>query len=423
MPSQPPSNILLILTDQQRYDTIAAYLGRFGCCTPGMDALVRRGVTFAQAFASNPVCAPSRASLMTGLHPTRAGVPCNLSPPLRDDLATVSRRLQAVGYQTVYHGKSHLKGDLHNLAFEVAYENSEDSSTRIEASRFWRNRDWFVHQRPFFHVVSFLNPHDIYFLDPDVEDAPSPSPWGNADVDDAARPVLRRYAPARPDWSPGRWAYYRRFYRERVEKVDGHIRDLLDELTCSGFASNTWVLLTSDHGDLAGEHGRPFKGICLAEAALHVPLVIAPPELRRLGRANTSAAATAAHFEPFVTEALASHVDIVPTIMELAGLPADPALPGRSLLPAVRREPLSDPEGVFAEVTRNADAATALRSVRTRRWKYILASGGEEELYDLVADPWETQNLAASPDAAAARIDLRGRLLRHLEHEKDPFTA
>jgi arylsulfatase A-like enzyme len=204
-PMPPPDrpNLLLIVTDQQRHDTLAAHLDRFGCRTPGMDSL------------------------------------------------------------------------------------------------FWRNRDWVVHQRPFFHVVSFLNPHDIYFLDPDAEDP----------------------------------------------------------------------------------------------------------------------------FAPFVSDALASHVDLVPTMLDLAGLPPDADLPGRSLLPAVQRQPLPDPDGVFAEVTRNASAAPALRCVRTRRWKYIVASGGEEELYDLDADPWETANLAPDAGASAARRDLQERLRRHLERERDPFAA
>lgn len=416
-------NILVVLTDQQRHDTLPARLDRFKCTTPALDALVRRAATFSHAFAANPICAPARAAIMTGRHPSALGVPCNLSQPLREDLPTIGRRLQLAGYETVYHGKSHLKGDLRNLGFEVAYENSHDPSTVQEASRFWRNRDWMNHQRPFFHVVSLLNPHDIYFLDPEQEDEPTPSPWPNAAADDAGRPVLQRYAPGRKDWSDGRWAYYRRFYRERVEKVDACVGVLMEELTCSGFASNTWVLFTSDHGDLAGEHGRPFKGVCLSDASLRIPLVVAPPDLRRLGRNNRDGSERAVGFAPRVADVLASQVDLLPTILDVAGLPADSRLPGRSLLPAVRGEPMSDPEdGIFAEVTANATSEPALRAIRTRQWKYVLASGGEEELYDVAVDPWEIRNLAGHPEGAAVRADLRARLLRHLEREGDVFT-
>jgi len=408
-------NIVLLLTDQQRHDTISAALDRFGCHTPGIDRLVKRGVTFANAFTTNPICCPARASIMTGLHPSAAGVPCNISPPLREDLPTIGRRLQLAGYETVYHGKSHLKGDLRNLGFEVAFENSHDPTTVQEAARFWRNRDWLNNQRPFFQVVGLLNPHDIYFLDPDGSDEATAAPWPDSRADDASRPVLQGYARPRTDWSEGRWAYYRRFYRERVEKADACIVELLEELTNSGFASNTWVIFGSDHGDLGGEHGRAFKGLCLADASLHIPLVIAPPDSRYLGVTNRDGSGSG-RFEPFVSEALASHVDLLPTIMDMAGLPADASLPGRSLLPFVQgtARPGAD-DCVFAEVTANAATTPYLHCIRTAEWKYILASGGEEELYNLAQDPWETRNLASDPAAAATLANLRERLRQHCD--------
>lgn len=416
-------NILVVMTDQQRHDTISAHFDRFGCRTPAMDSLVRRGVTFANHCCNNPICCPSRATLQTGLHPSRAGVPNNSSPPLNEEIPTVAKRLRAVGYETVYHGKSHLKGDLRWLGFETAYENSHDPSTLTEAGRYWRNRDWAIHTRPFYHVVSFLDPHDIYFVDPDREDAPTSAPWGNLDPDEGGRPIMQRYLPERPAWSAGRWASYRRFYRERVERVDGFIGGLLDELTWSGFAPNTWVIFTSDHGDLGGEHGRPFKGLSLYDASMRVPLVIAPPQDRMVGRNRVDLSALGPAFAPHVADAITSHVDLVPTILDLAGEPADPALPGRSLMPAVRGAALPDPAGVFLESTDNKDPSRAVRAIRTRRWKYLLAAGGEEELYDLAADPWETRNLAAQAGAVTTRSELRGQLLAHLGREQDPFLG
>lgn len=416
----PRPNILVVLTDQQRHDTIAAHLDRFGCTTPTLDGLAQRGVVFAEHCCNNPICCPSRATLMTGLHPSRAGVPNNSSPPLSEELPTVARRLRAAGYETAYHGKSHLKGDLRWYGFETAYENSHDPSTLNEAARFWRNRDWAIHSRPFYHVVSFLDPHDIYFLDPDHADAPAEAPWGNLAASDDDRPIVRRYLAARPSWSAGRWAYYRRFYRERVERVDRHVGGLLDELTWSGFAPNTWVIFSSDHGDLGGEHGRPFKGLSLFDASVRVPLVIRPPQPRMGGR-NTVPLPWSGGFSPRVSHAQSSHVDLVPTILDLAGAPADPGLPGRSLVLELRGETLPDPAGVFLESTDNKDPARAVRAVRTRQWKYLLAAGGEEELYELATDPWETRNRCA--DAGPVRDRLRGLLLDHLQREADPFLG
>ena len=232
---------------------------------------------------------------------------------------------------------------------------------------------------------------------------------------------MRGYIPPRPNWSSGRWTYYRRFYKERVERVDAFIGELLAELTCSGFASNTWVIFSTDHGDFGGEHGRPFKGLSLYDASMRIPLVVAPPETRRLGRNNTQEDARLKGSAAFVSDALASHIDIAPTILDLAGVAADPALPGRSLLPAVRGQPLADPDGLFFESTTNGKATPALRAIRTREWKYILASGGEEEMYHLAKDPWETRNLAGAAASAGTKTELRDKLLQHLTRERDPF--
>lgn len=234
---------------------------------------------------------------------------------------------------------------------------------------------------------------------------------------------MRRYLPQRPGWSPGRWAYYRRFYRERIERVDGFINELLAELACSGFAPNTWVVFSTDHADLAGEHGRPFKGLSLYDASVRIPLIIAPPQIRMGGRNRVDLTTFADAPLPRTSDALTSHIDIVPTILELAGLPADPALPGRSLVPVLRGEPHTGPGQVFLESTDGADPGKAVRAVRSRGWKYLLGSGGEEELYDLSADPWETRNLAEAPEAASELVSLQRLLRDHLARERDPFLT
>jgi arylsulfatase A-like enzyme len=115
-------NILLLLTDQQRFDTIQALGSKFAAKTPAMDSLVRDGVSFDHAFCTAPVCSPSRATLLTGLYPSQAGVPSLVgdgSPPLSPSLLTVGKRLRQVGYETVYHGKWHLGGDIHEHGFDT----------------------------------------------------------------------------------------------------------------------------------------------------------------------------------------------------------------------------------------------------------------------------------------------------------------
>lgn len=411
-------NILLLFTDQQRFDTIQALGSSFSALTPHMDSLVREGVSFDNTFCTSPVCGPSRATLMTGLHPGQAGMPENPSagqPPLSTALPTVGKRLQAAGYQTVYHGKSHLGGDLREHGFEVADECSHDESTRLMASRFWKDRDWLINDRPFFHVVSFLNPHDLYFYDPNVRVDGFRRPWTNINPESNDR--LPAAAQSRlADWPEGRWGAYHEFYSSLIERVDGDIGETLHQLRCSGFFENTWILFTSDHGDMAGEHNLPFKGPFVFEGVTRVPLVIVPPQARFLGPGPKG---TFAHdIEPGRRTQLSSLVDIVPTILDLAGIAPDANLPGRSLVPVVcDANAAALHEYVFASWHR-----PGIRMVRSEEWKYARHENGEEELYHIAQDPAEIRNLARLVEHADVKARLRRTLKTHLESTRDAFT-
>jgi len=421
----PKPNILVIQTDQQRWDTMSAHVNHFAARTPGMDYLLRHGVTFSNAYCTSPICSPSRACLLTGQYPTQVGLYANLGapcPPLSEGIGTVADRLQAAGYQTVYCGKSHVGGDLRKLGFEIALENGHDASTLTEACRYWRNRDWVVNKRPFFQIVSFLNPHDVYFLDPDEAFEPELPPWPNAGDDLSTKPWPQRFARGGGGWTPQRWEAYRRFYRSRVEKVDALIVQLLEELVCAGYSPTTWVIFTSDHGDMAGEHGLPFKGAYMYEGVTRVPLVVTPPRRRLLGAKNMNPAG-AKEFAPFVFDGLVGHIDVVPTILDLVGLPEAPELPGRSLRGIVEGRESAGDEAVVAEWHQMGKMVTPIRMIRTGRWKYNLYLHNGEELYDLQADPHELVNLAGRAEAARVQADMKARLLEQARMIKDPFLT
>lgn len=416
-----PTNVLLILTDQQRVDTIASRGSPFGAPTPAMDALCRHGVFFDNAYCTAPISAPSRASFLTGQFPSQTGVYGNLGnpcPPLNEAHITIGHRMQAMGWETVYHGKSHLGGDLKHYGFEIAYENSHDPSTLTEAARFYRNRDWMVHRRPFFHVVSFLNPHDVYFLDVEEEADPTSPPWPNAGDSLASKPWPQRLK-QEPGWSPRRWEAYRRHYGRMVSEVDGHIGELVRQLIYSGFGCNTWIILASDHGDMAGEHGLPFKGPYMYEGVTRVPLVVVPPQERFVGKGNGDVDRPS--FAGSTCSDLVSLIDLVPTVLDLAGAPADAKLPGRSLLPAVRDQKPVGHEAVFAEWHQSGKVVTPIRMVRSGRWKYTEYLKIGSELYDLEADPHELRNLAGQAEYAAIEREMRARLEGHVRGTGDPF--
>ncbi|CAN5759234.1 sulfatase [soil metagenome] len=407
-------NILLILTDQQRFDTIQAIGSKFTARTPHMDALARSGVFFDHAVCTAPVCSPSRATLMTGLFPGQAGMPGLVNapcPPLSPSLPSIGRMMRSAGYQTVYHGKWHLGGDIHEHGFEIAEECSHDESTRLLASRFWKDRDWCLNLRPFFQVVSFLNPHDHYFYDPAERVAGFTRPWESPTSDDLPRNTRERVV----EWAEERWGSYFEFYNQLLERVDTDIGELLHQLRCSGFFSNTWIIFTSDHGDMAGEHDLPFKGPFLYEGVTRVPLVVVPPQARFGG---PNAPGTFAHdIRPGRRGQLCSLLDVVPTIREIAGMAPDTTLLGRSLLPAVHDENApATHEFVFASWLE-----PGLRMVRSRDWKYIVHESGEEELYHLAHDPNERRNLANEAGFGPSKESLRRVLKLHLESCNDSF--
>jgi arylsulfatase A-like enzyme len=424
MPEAPP-NILLIMTDQHRFDTLSSHANRFGPGLPAIDKLARYGTTFETAYCTAPICGPSRGSIMTGLHPSQNGVYSNLGNPcgpLNERHMTIGNRMQTLGYQTVYHGKWHLGGNPVTYGFEEVYENSHDPTTLQEAARFLRDRDWMINKRPFFQIVSFLNPHDVYFFDVHEPLDPSikPHTWANQHDDMQGKPFPQRYH-QRPNWPQSRWDSYHQWYYKCLKTVDDQIAELMAQVIMSGYGSNTWVILTADHGEMAGEHALPFKGPWMYDGVMRVPLIIVPPQRRFTGKGHGG------DFDeplptPRKTDALASLIDLVPTILDLGGGAADPTLPGRSLLPAARGEGLSDVP-LFAEWHQSGRFVSPIRMIRTRRWKYNLYNGYGEELYDMENDPHEMKNLADVAEHAAVKADLKRDLVAHLERTGDPFFS
>jgi arylsulfatase A-like enzyme len=417
----PPPNIVLIMTDQQRLDTIAARHSAFPCKTPNIDKLYRHGCFFENAYCTAPICGPSRSTIMTGLFPSQAGIYGNLGnpcSPLNERITTIGHRMQALGYETVYHGKWHLGGDISRYGFEVAIDNGHDASIVTDAGRFWRNRDWMVYKRPFFQVVSFLNPHDIYFFDTEEEADPTAPPWANARDDLSRKPWPQRRAQMK-DWSPRRWEAYRRFYGSRMELVDRQIGETVDELIYSGFGPNTWIILTTDHGDMGGEHGIPFKGAYMYEGVTHVPLLIIPPQKRFTGKGHPGLGTPS--YQPRTSSALVSLIDLVPTILELAGAEPDPTLPGKSLLPAVEDEEFAGHDAVFAEWHQAGKLVTPIRMVRSGKWKYNFYLHNGAELYDLEKDPHEMNNLAGRTEFSAIEKEMKARIDAHVQRTGDNF--
>ncbi len=457
--STQPKNILLILTDQQRFDT----LGANGCRvarTPHLDALAARGVNFRNHCVTNPVCSPSRASMMTGLMPGACGLwgnGCSLPGTVR----TLPQAFVEAGFQTAHVGKLHLvpiinrtlphpaygfescevgEGDqqlTHDDYFcdlrrkapdafldyvqELYREGQSDGYASklpepLHHSRWVTNRaiDWLRQrrdpERPFFLNVGYFDPHHAFnpcepfasrFHDADVgepffdaeEFAAKPSQYGQRF--NAVRSVTR---------DPVRCAAMLRAYHAMVAHVDACIGDLLDTLDSLGLAENTTVVFSSDHGEFAGEHGLLWKGPMLLDDLLRVPL-IAAPAARQCGVPSGA----------FTVDAPTSSVDLMDTLLTLAGAEVPGSPGGRPLLDAAWRTlPQGARDAIFCEWDDDGTGLTrSLRCLRTATHKlvrYAAAADTVGELYDLVADPHEACNRFADPTYADVRADLEARL-------------
>jgi choline-sulfatase len=448
--TEPPSarpNILLITTDQQHH-RLAGYAGDRFVRTPALDRLAREGTRFELTYAANPVCVPSRYSMLTGHLPHRfGGLETNQQsngqplPAIADWVSSppMGRCLQAAGYDTVYGGKLHVEGV---PAFTPAVEERfgfrcltgdarDDLAQRSRGFLLNRARESAAARSPFFLWASFINPHDICHVLPRGDDRPSFAPatldespplpdnvaptrgeprwisgFRDGTLGDESTVELglnRRFGRSARSWSERQWRLYRGFYRHHMADVDRQVGIVLDALRESGLERDTVVIFTSDHGDHDGEHRLTMKR-SFYEAAAHVPLLVRWPGRVPAGHVD------AGHL-------INNGIDLLPTLCDLAGAAPPAGLPGRSFAGLAQTEAAAK----WREFT--VSETVAGRMLRSARYKYCVyhhAGASEELLCDLHDDPLETVNLAASPPHRATLHEHRHLLAEWTRHHQDP---
>ena len=438
-------NILLLFTDQQRFDALRC-AGNDEILTPNMDALSGSGVRFANACTSTPVCIAARMSLIFGHRMSRTHWVANHRlPGPAPELPSIMTLLHDAGYWNHCVGKTHFHNrhyglHRHESAEEVLncyldddyliYLRKNKVSTRFpnglrdllyfqpqtngiprehhkttwvtnRSIEFLRNHVRYNRKKPFFLWTSWTAPHPPFapcepydsIYDPDemglpvfterpISSLPTPA-WGHrARLDGAHR-------------NPDRLRRIRALYYGLVSHVDEGVGELLNELDALGLADETVIIFTSDHGDMLGDHGLSQKNVPY-EHSIRIPLIIRWPGRTEAGR---------------ICNDLVGLTDILPTLIHGLGLnyPVDYNSPllGESLLSVEGGGLASGRDGFFIDYGSGQDRWIALR---TSTHKYILwASGGREELYSLEEDPAEAHSLAAEePDLAA---QLRTRVL------------
>jgi arylsulfatase len=381
------TSVLLVTIDALRADHLGVY-GYTRNTSRHLDALAREGTVFDYAYTYWPKTRGSFVALLSGRRDSQTGY-SKTHPALLGFNPTLASVLQAAGYRTaaIVDNGNVAAAHGYGKGFETYRETWQEAALATEMDRTRAITEGGVRflreaprDRPFLLWLHYVNPHAPYT---------PPPPHDAAFLDDEARagprlPVVSGFHGGIPkQWAvPGqdRLGYYVAQYDGEVAVADEQVGTVLEALRQAGRWERTMVVVTSDHGESLGEHGYYFDhGQNLFDPTLRIPLVVSVPGARRGAR----------------TEALASTLDLVPTILDAVKVSYPPDLAGRSLLGAVKGG-AGGWDRVFARSDRNLTASF------DRRHKVVATPGAKEPrlaLYDRAADPGETRDLArARPD-------------------------
>jgi arylsulfatase A-like enzyme len=420
-----------VIADQLRSSAVGCY-GNSTVQTPNIDRLASSGTRFSNAFALSPVCSPCRAQMLSGKYGTRPNIRRKFpgSPflyKLPHEETTLAELLSRAGYATGMIGKWHISPKFSGLDgrsippplvppgvprqgfahwimshptrghYDIPYFfGDEDEGRVIPGFSCELETDWALkflaqeRQEPFFLMLSWNPPHNPYQPPPAFDLYPP------ADI--PLRPNVPEVYRSQAQQSLA--GYY-----GLITAVDHHLGRILEGLDRLGLSENTVVVFVSDHGDSLysqrGETDRFFHKRTPWSEAAHVPLII------RNGGMSPAAGG--------VSDALVGSIDLMPTLLELAGVPIPEDVQGRSLAPLLQGRQYTPRESIFLHMTSTAGLpyGTPWRAVRTRDSWYAVSGGHRSDgwlLYDLKEDPYELRNLVAEPPKTTRRQELQDEL-------------
>lgn len=465
-------NILILCTDQQRFDALRC-AGNEHIHTPNIDRLAQQGTLFERCYVQNPVCAPSRATLMTGRYPHNHGLWANgVGLPAGNTL--FSKVLADSGYDCGLVGKFHLASCFgvrterrHDDGFRVwrwavdpyprSSQNEYHRWLRVVRPDLWdaattpgsgltfdtmptefHYSRWIGNEtiefletgreldKPFLFIANFFDPHHEFgapqeYLDR-YEPADLPAPvTRDRELDD--KPAVLREASRRSYAGHARgFAEYtaeevqqvRQAYYAMVTLVDDEVGRILTALDNTGQADDTIVVFTSDHGEMLGDHQLMLKGPMMFECAVRVPLIVRWPGALPSGQCR---------------DELVQWVDLAPTLLEAAGAPPLEHAQGASLLPLLRGEQVAWRDWALSEYRNSGhpyDPVVHTTMLRWQDWKVIVHHADDSgprprggELYDLRSDPDELHNLWDDQAHLHDRLRMQERLLDVLVQTED----
>ncbi|WP_419999554.1 sulfatase-like hydrolase/transferase [Streptomyces boninensis] len=474
-PAPAAPNILLICTDQQRFDAVQAY-GNPEIHTPNLDRLATQGVLFENCYVQSPVCGPSRGSLMSGRYVHAHGEWANgVQLPNHERLFT--RELADAGYDCGLVGKLHLAACFggrteprlddglrvfrwahdpypgssenayhrwlrarHPGLYEAAADKDSDvtfdsmpteahyshwiGEETVEFLRTGRERD-----KPFCFIANFFDPHHgfgapeeyLARYEPDALSRPVTTPDELASkppiYTEASKESYGGHAKGYVAYTPEELQQTKAAYYAMVTLVDDEVGRILDTLDEEGLAENTLVVFTSDHGEMLGDHQLMLKGPMMYECAIRVPLLMRLPGTLPAGVRR---------------QELVQWIDLTATLVDAAGLPPLPRGQGASLLPLARDDAGAATgwrDWALCEYRNSGhpyDPPVHTTMLRRGHLKLVVHHGDPAsdrartgELYDLRSDPQELTNLWSEPQHAQLRAAMQERLLDVLVATED----
>lgn len=430
-------NIVFVFSDQQRYSAVGCS-GNDIVQTPHLDRLAAEGAFFEQAFSACPICSPYRAQVLTGKYPHKNGVVDN-EYRLFDHQVTLPQALQRSGYKTAFVGKWHLgygpyteekrygfdyvaAYNCNHQYYEIEYHENESGPYKIAdwaprgetdlAIRFMERHRQNDSDVPFCLVLSWGPPHWPYDQYPEA---------------------FRIYDALTVDLPPNVPEQMAAFARQEIANYYGNVTGLdhemgrvLSWLSENGLDRDTIVCYSSDHGDHLSSHGygKPMdrwlhhsKRASKAtphEESIHIPFLLRYPAQVKAGQRLPT---------------LFSSVDVMPTLLGLAGVAVPEPIQGRDLSFAVLGTEGSEPDSVYLQILGpgwpgRGDWVGFWRGIRTSRWVYARwQNDGSTWLFDRENDPYEMQNVAGHTEYAAIQDEMEERLQQWIAETDDPFET
>jgi arylsulfatase A-like enzyme len=443
--SRPP-NVIVIMTDDQRWDCLSSAGHRF-LCTPNLDRIAAEGARFNNMFVTTSLCSPSRASFLSGLYAHNHKVLNNFTD-YPSDLPSFPRQLHAAGYETAYIGKWHMgeqsdakrsgfdywvshkgQGKYYDTVFNVngqrmvkkGYYTHRLTDMTIE----WLKRD---HTKPFLLIIGHKAPHG-----PFVPERKYAHIYDRVKID---YPATGFALAGKPRWIKDRLVTWHgiygplygfrdkfpdtsragvsifgdfvRSYTATIKSVDDSVGRIDATLADTGLRDNTLLIFTSDNSFLLGEHGMIDKRT-MHEESIRVPLLARYPNRIRPGT---------------VIEQMVLNIDLAPSILDLCSAPPLEKIDGKSWAPLLDGQSDAWRTAWFYEYNyeKQYPYTPNVRGVRTAEWKYVHYPHGDgtpdryrAELYHLTVDPHETHNRIDDPSCAALVTRLKAELKRLIE--------